>query len=177
MQPVRVGEDVSIDAFAFSSEIWKQSMKNVIYFTDNLRQKDSPELFKILQEIRYNTMSNESFKSLCNRLLGKPNVDRKTANPPPICIYPRRKQVDEENKKVTDQLINDGKESHTFKRRMKYFNLSDSEKKFYYASAIKNMSVPETVTLCVDMPVILTVNYSDVLRNGCQVRYLNNPTC
>ncbi len=171
LPPVRCGENVTVEAFAFHAEVWKAAFRHVIYFNDNMRQRNSPEFFSILQEIREGRLSDDSFAKLQTRILPKAKADEFDVYNQPICIYPKKKLVEDENNRILKELMAEpgtSREVFTFRKKFKYFGLSEKEKPFHYRKLNNSVSLTEELTLCTDLPVILITNYSPILRNGAQ---------
>lgn len=191
-------DDEIAKAFCLNAYAWNE-IKNVIYFTDNLRQRECPELFKILQEMRKNALTEDSLQKLLSRVVDfesehqtagnrgrkrhytkkdtckdtgeltqqqKPTVGGEKG-PDPVHIYPRKFQVNRVNAKTLRDLKSQGKESHNFAKRTMPIRLREEEVKYYFKKALRDLSsIEDNLELCTNMPVILTVNYDNELRNG-----------
>jgi ATP-dependent DNA helicase PIF1 len=152
---------VGCDDFCFETDSWKNSMKNIIYLTDIVRQKNK-DFQKCLNDIRIGKVSYET-KEILNKRIG---VELKNEyGIKPTNLYTTNSMVDADNEKELDKLADNDPDFYEYERTVKKFSF-DSRENYIVDKFVKMSIVPEKLILCVEAQVMLLYNIGNGLVNG-----------
>jgi len=145
------------NSFCFDAKSWDSCIpkSNIIVFDQNFRQ-DNIVFQKILMEIRYGNVSDESIEILRTR----ENVKLVNENGIlPTKIFSLNRDVDNENEKELNNLVVKNPDLEFYEYEITYDVLKKSMKNFNMEERIrKTCNVPFTLQLCKGAQVMLMFN-------------------
>jgi ATP-dependent exoDNAse (exonuclease V) alpha subunit len=133
--------------YSFHADIWKKADIKISTLTEQMRQNNDEEFRNILEELRWGGCKNEIY----NRL----KKTKKTTfinGITPTVLYSMNIDVDKINDLKYKTLVDEGAETHTYKRK----NPSSISTKAW----VDSYKIPEIIELCVGAQVVLTWNIS-----------------
>jgi ATP-dependent DNA helicase PIF1 len=169
---------VKSDNFCFEAKSWERciSKRNIIYLTENMRQKDI-EFQECLDNIRIGNI-NDSVKTLLRSRIGIKLDESKGIKP--TRLFPTNARVDEINNRELDKLARAGKEFNEYKLEIDFYRTITTKNKEYLLNKhMRNFTAPETLHLCEGVQVMLLVNLDleSGLANGSRgvvVRFIDD---
>ena len=141
--------------FCFTSNIWNRLKIKTIILKQKMRQIDDVEFQKILDEVKLNKISKESFTKLNNLIKTKEEINEISKGEiKPTIIYSKNINVDNINKREFENLINVTNNKVfdfpiTYNKSVSKINKFISNNESLY---------PETIQLCKGAQIMVTHN-------------------
>lgn len=151
---------VGEDTFCFESNGWKKCVEEVVHLIEIMRQ-DDPEFQKVLNELRYGLVSENSKKLLNSRLKVELKNDLGIV---PTRIYTTNSEVDFINEEELDKLAVDEKVIfYEYEMEVEVYKY-EASKPSIIDNFKKSCIAPAKVQLCIGAQVMLLCNLD--LENG-----------
>ena len=160
---------VNSETFCFESFTWDLVIKETIYLTENIRQKDTT-LQRVLNNIRIANITDE-VKTYISSFLEKEGDNKKENLDGYTQIFSRKDMVKQYNENQLKKLLfaNDCKtENYTYKSFSSFPKETTPAMQQFYNEQLDNIySIEPSIILCKGAQVMLTINKPDEgLANG-----------
>jgi ATP-dependent DNA helicase PIF1 len=152
---------VGSDKFCFESEEWNEYIKDIVYMNEIIRQTDTTWK-NTLNDIRIGNITETIKEILASRVGVKLENEYGVL---PTRLYSTNRDVDSINEMELDKLAEDRREFREYEMSIQFASHVKSPSRHVITEKfLKNVSVPQTLQLCLDAQVILLKNLD--VENG-----------